>query len=405
MSVASPDGLPLPSAERLLAFLSRHGWTEVARAHDASLWHAPYDKHVEVVVPLDPDLPDAERQLVRALDDVAVATSVPTREIALNVLRSQADVLRVRDSVETPDDGSISYAHAQSMMNGIRDLLVASAAATDMKRPYFGKRKKHRASRVAETLQMGHTERGSFTMTVVVPEPFSEAPGGEQTLVTEPAYSYQRRVFITLARAITAVRTATDSAHTDANYAPFLDGVISGISADLCQALTRLIGAARAPSSVAVTIDWGSATSPTQALAGEVSFAPRDVPVLGEAIARLRPGYEDLQREIEGRVIGLRLGEDETEGVATVRTIVQGERHLVRVPLQGLDHSAAVRAYEQKADLHLTGDLVREGTLYYLFNATRGRGPVQGEIEADPPVSDNSPSDGMEELRPRPGRD
>lgn len=374
MSDASPPAHPssLRSGD-VEALLQRLNWREVERREGwASLWRpeGAREEGPEILVPEDTERPDYLRLINRALDDIGRVVGLSPAEVAVNASQTRSDVLRIRDLVETGPEYSVPLTHGIQLVDGVRKLLIAGAAATDRKRPYFGRSKKRRASGIGDKVHLGQTDRGSFVLTLLVAEPVLDRRADTTSspeLDTEPTHSYERRALVTAMRALAATRNAVSAAQAGDGYGPFLDAVAEGVSADLCEAVIELTSSARS-SGVEFEVSW-AARPRSPVTPASVGFEPRDVPTLQEAHRRLRPDSDRSEFELVGTVEGLRRNVEDPEGLVTIRGTVDGQQRLVRVPLQGDSYSLATRLHDSRDQVEVVGDLVQERGTHYLFNA------------------------------------
>ena len=144
----------------------------------------------------------------------------------------------------------------------------------------------------------------------------------------------------------------------------FADSVDKGVSANLCEALVRIIGSFP---TLDISIAWAR-TRPMESHSVVVQFGDADAAVLGEA-ARL---FRDREPRPDTTLFGFvqRLERDETaaDGSIYLRTSIDGRNHSVAAVLRRSDYEAAIQAHSRRAPIILEGDLERIGQRWRLLN-------------------------------------
>ena len=149
-------------------------------------------------------------------------------------------------------------------------------------------------------VRLGQTEQGSFVVTLltpVVPPPvpalFSDLEDGDAPI--------ERRITRRLTEALGVTRKATEKA-ASGDGTEFDDAVTGGVSANLCEALVKLIGPFP---TLDVGVTWAR-TRPMTSVVDTFRFGETDVPILNEAARGFRSQEPQLNRRVFGIVRRLR---------------------------------------------------------------------------------------------------
>ena len=242
-------------------------------------------------------------------------------------------------------------------------MLLAAACSLSNPRPIYRSGAHREATDYLDRVSLGHTEQGSYIITVLSPTilpPMQTTYLPEEALEHEP---FERRMTRRLAEALWATREATErtvAGQTDA----FSEAVRRGVSANLCDALVRLIDPFR---QFDVSFVWAR-TYPMYARINTVRFSSSDAPVLRAASQLFRDRGPRRDVRIFGMVWRLTRDEDDTEGTVTMHAIVDERIQSVTAVLSQSDYLDAIRAHEDKLGIILEGDLERIGQRWRLSN-------------------------------------
>ncbi len=138
----------------------------------------------------------------------------------------------------------------------------------------------------------------------------------------------------------------------------------SGVSANLCEALVRIIEPFPA---LDINVSWAR-TRPTTT-SGTVRFGQSDAALLREAARLLRERAPKPDMRLHGFVRILEHGEKEADGTIRLRTEIDGQRQSVTAVLEQADYECAVQAHGDRVPVVLLGDLERAGQRWKLLNA------------------------------------
>ena len=190
----------------------------------------------------------------------------------------------------------------------------------------------------------------------------------------------ERRMTRRLVEAVTAARQATERAAAGDDGA-FEETVASGVSANLCEALVRII---EPFPTLDVGVSWAR-TRPVAATGTVARFGRADAALLREAARSLRERAPRPEVRLHGFVRLLKRGEAEDDGTIRLATDIDGQRQSVVAVLEQADYERAVQAHKDRALVVLAGDLERTSQRWRLLNPH-----VEGVLRDDGPASQES---------------
>ncbi len=382
----------------IAAYLATSGWQlEQTYGPAAEVWREG-DSQTRVLLPRDPTYLDFRSRLNDALRLLAALHEFTPQQLAVSVLQTRADVLYVR-AEQTDLDGSIPLKQADALVGGSLHMLEAAALATVRPQASYASRRPRRVTEfVNNDLRMGHTQRGSFIITILTrlgeeteaqvngpadvienskdegaasrspaTTPASEATGdspAEELSRTVRIPAFQRRVMTTLSTGLeAAARTAGDP-----NMVALAGGVDRGASSNLYAALDEM-SKFEGLGSLDLSFAWAPAVPQTSDVESTIIFTHDELPRFGTARDRLRERPAIVRDSVTGQVVRLERGADAEEGVVTIAGVVgEGKTRNVRIGLQGATYRQAVRAHDRRSPVTCSGDIERIGTTYWMRN-------------------------------------
>ena len=214
-----------------------------------------------------------------------------------------------------------------------------------------------------EGIRLGQTEHGSFVVTLLTPVVSPPLPAlfQEHDDSDDPI---ERQMTRRLSEALAAARKATERA-TTGDEAAFAGSVERGVSANLCDALVKLIGPFP---TLDLSVAWAR-TRPINPPREIFRFARADAAILSEAARQFRNREPQPDTRLFGTVQRLKRDEDEASGTIYLRTPIDGKNRSVAVVLKKAEYDRAIQAHKEKMPIILQGDLERNGRRWRLLNA------------------------------------
>lgn len=324
---------------------------------------------IELLVPRNRDSSDLDQRIEGAITTLSqledrepnlIISSI--RSIGFDVVRSRIpDVLVIGDTIQLES--------ARNYINGMKDLLAATATTELRPQPFFGRQSKE-ATDYSEKCRFAHTYRGSFGFTIE--SPLTPEITDDALFDIEPAPPFERRVVQRLALGIKHVVEAVDSN----DVRPLVDGFRNGFGANGCEKFANLIHST-AYSGMAFGFTFSPEWKVPEALRPSVEYSvgPRHVEMARAAAQALRGESLETPVDITGTVVRLQneadpsdltslMGEGE---ISVLYSSEYGDIH-VRVSLSPAEYLKAVQAHSLGRSVRVSGMLVHRGRFWFLNN-------------------------------------
>ena len=347
------------SPAALSAYARTAGWRRVERYGDHSDVYAA-ENWPEVILPRTDRLGDYPSVVSQLVGIFAKAAGWDEPSLYRVLVTADRDVIRVR--VTESDDGSLTVNDGIDLIGGARDMLLSVACSMNEPKSLYRLGANKEASNLLNQVRLGQTDQGSFVVTLLTPV----VPPPMPALLPDPEdrdAPVERKMTKRLSEALTAAREATEKT-TAGDGDAFADAVASGVSANLCEALVRLIGPFP---TLDIGISWAR-TRPVASVGTVVRFARADSPILREAARLFRDRVPRPDARLYGFVRLLAHPETDDDGTIRLVTSIDGQRQSVTAVLEQSDYEKAVHAHGIKALVTLKGDLERTGQRWRLLN-------------------------------------
>ena len=315
----------------------------------------------EIIVPRTERLGDYASVVATLIDTFATVVGQDELAVYRSLVTADRDVVRVRAG--EGNDGSVTLSAGVELLGGVRDMLLSAACSLREARPVYRPGANREAVELLAGLRLGQTEQGSFVVTVLTGAVPAPLPGLFPDLDDRNAPT-ERRLTKRLVGAVAAARVAAErTAAGDASA--FGEVVADGVSANLCDALVRLI---EPFPTLDVDVSWAR-TRPVNGAAAVVRFGRADAVVLREAARALRDRAPRSGVRLCGFVRRLKRGEGGEDGTITLSAKIDGQRQSVSAVLERADYDRAVQAHRDRTPIVLVGDLDRVGQRWRLLSA------------------------------------
>ncbi len=360
ISIRDRNALLAVSPAALSAYARASGW----KRQDAYRVHSDVyvgEARPEIIVPRTERLGDYASVVAMLIDTFASVADEDALTVYRDLVTADRDIVRVRAAES--DDGSVGLDDGVNLVSGARDLLLSAACSIREPQPVYRPGANREAAELLKQMRLGQTDQGSFVVTLltpVVPPPmpalFSDPDDGNAPI--------ERRTTRRLVEAVTAARRATERAAAGDDGA-FEETVSSGVSANLCEALVRII---EPFPTLDVGVSWAR-TRPMAIQGTVVRFGRADAALLREAANSLRERAPRPDVRLHGFVRLLKRGEAEDDGTIRLATDIDGKQQSVVAVLGRADYDRAVQAHKDRALVVLAGDLERAGQRWRLLNS------------------------------------
>ena len=317
----------------------------------------------DIIVPRTQRVADYGFVVGRLIEEFSRVVDADPRVVYHDLVNADRDVIRVR--VPDADEDSIPVEQGVGLVSGARDLLLAAACSLEHRRPVYRVGSNQRAMEYLRRVRLGHTERGSFAVTLLPPvvPPEVEPPEEYEDSVPSRGEPLERRMTDHFVSTLSATKSAVEETASGSAQA-FAEALSSGSSANFCEAMVSLIGPFP---ELEVSVAW-ALTRPTSSGKSAFTFFQDDAPVLREASEAFRSRGPKHDVRLFGKVSRLVREDDEEDGRITIRASVDGRIQSVSSFLNWEDYETAIIVHHGEAVLGLEGDLERIGQRWHLQN-------------------------------------
>ena len=360
VDIRDASALQAISPAALSAYARNAGWKKIEGYGAHSDVYAA-EEMPEVILPRTERLGDYASVVSRLIAIFAKAAGRDELSLYRDLVTADRDVVRTR--VTETDDGSLTLNRGVDLISGARDLVLAAACSLRESQPLYRLGANRETNDLLEGIRLGQTEHGSFVVTLLTPVVSPPLPTPVQ-VYDDADDPIERQMTRRLTEALAATREATERA-TAGDGTAFADSVDKGVSANLCDALVKLIGPFP---TLDISVAWAR-TRPISPPQEVFRYSRADAAILSEAARQFRNREPQPDTRLFGTVQRLRRDEDEASGTIYLRTSIGGKNRSVAVVLKKTEYDRAIQAHKEKTPIILKGDLERSGQRWRLLNA------------------------------------
>lgn len=242
------------------AYLRSKGWHEESSGYErATLWTLETDtgKLEEILVPNDTSLRDFAIRMAEAFWTLEQVEQRPNLDVLRDIIYASSDVIRLRRLTEADTPGAIPLIDGVTIVEEALALITAAACSAVLPRKVVPSRRPVEVQDYLRRVKLGQTEQGSFVLTIVSNVAPLLTPGAPNLLelMDDP---FPRRVTKTLTAALGAVKEGITAVRESSGLEVFVKSVEQGVSADLCEAIVRLIEATGPSAYIGFEVTWDS---------------------------------------------------------------------------------------------------------------------------------------------------
>ena len=359
VSIRDTDALRAVSPAALSAYARAAGWSPQERYRVHSDIYVG-EARPEIIVPRTVRLGDYASVVSRLIETFAQVSGQDELTVYRSLVIADRDVVRVRAAES--DDGSVTLNQGADLIGGARDMLLSVACSLRDPRPVYRAGANREAAELLKRVRLGQTDQGSFVVTLLTPV----VPPPMPALLPDPDdlnAPIERRMTRRLVEALSAARGAVERTAAGEEGA-FGESVASGVSANLCEALARII---EPFPTLDVGVSWAR-TRPMTASGTVVRFGWADTAVLREAARSFRDRAPRPDVRLHGFVRLLKRGQADDDGTIGLAADINGQRQSVMAVLEREDYERALQAHSDRALVVLAGDLDRIGQRWRLLS-------------------------------------
>ena len=239
--ILDAESLRAISPAALAAFAREEGWSKAESFGTHADVYAGSGRS-EIILPRTDLLADYASAVSRLIEVFSKFTDRGQLTTYRDLVGADRDVIRVRAS-GSEEDGSVALDAGVKIVAQARDMLLAAACAARTPQPIYRAGANREASDYMGRVRLGQTEHGSFVVTLLAPVPPLLQPVQlplDRTWIALHEEPMERMVTRRLMEALDACRKASEIAFSGDSGA-FEHAVASGVSANLCEAVSGLI--------------------------------------------------------------------------------------------------------------------------------------------------------------------
>ncbi|WP_084144680.1 hypothetical protein [Amycolatopsis jejuensis] len=330
------DVVVLPPVADVVTYLRIHGWLSSPPGPGGTLW---VKGEARIEVPDEPDdalLESVLRRLANVEDRNIKTTAEAVRYVRFDVTHMRAvNDYRIIDK--------IPLEAATKLIGSARKMLRATATTARWERAQIGSSYSRIGDEVVREAFMGHTERGSFVIPVLVPirEPEPPDPArptlfdshDEPVVYDAAAEPFERRVVRTFAQSMQAVHDLV----VDPDRTPTTDHihelVYRGVSREFCAGLANVLEAS-AIGEFETRVEWAPVVPAPDTMPRRVSISAESADLVRLVAERLRQQLPPSLQVFSGTIVSFRHENPEDPfGEIGVSTIRRGRASEIKVRL------------------------------------------------------------------------
>jgi hypothetical protein len=353
----------------IVVYLRSKGWQEEPSGYErGSLWiyEAEGGKSADLLLPTDTNLRDFVLRMSEVVRTLAQVEDRPQIEVLRDLLYVNSDVIRVRRPVTVDVAGAILFSDGVKLVEKCLSLVTAAAYTAVTPKKVIPARRPLEVQDYLHRVKMGHTEQGSFVLTIISDVSPLLTPGAPNLLelMDEP---FPRKVTKTLTDALMATKKATKTVQSN-GLEVFTTAVAHGVSANFCEAVVGLLKAAGSPGTISIDVTWAATLPISMEAPKSIEFSYEEISVLIEAARFLRASSPLEGLAITGVITDLHREQNAQDGIVTVFGVVDGVLRRILLPLISADYQVAIEAHREKRGVYFVADIIHEGRQYTAIN-------------------------------------
>lgn len=358
----------------LRSYLESQGWADGGFWGHRATIHAKEHggRNWEVLVPLRDTVSDYAESMAEAVAVLAAVEERSQLDVFSDLQGAGADVIPL-NSLNGMGKEALSLRQSADLYKDANDLLAAAARAVEKPQAaYRGGMSATVANYLGQVKPMPSYYAG-YSLTLHSPV---AARLGEQLELNSDDAPFARRVTLQLADALQSANTAVSKAAAGNSLTPFQDAVLSGVSANLCDAVSRL---AKDGHGIRIGIKW-AAVRPSGKPQANYQFTSQSADILEEAAKHFRRNEPSYDEQVIATVVKLEREPHEFDGRALLLSLREGRTVRLQVQFEQAAYNMVIQAFQERTPIALDGDIHRVGQGYELRNPRNLR-PVEGDSD------------------------
>jgi hypothetical protein len=351
--------MPLPTIDELQRYMRDVGWRPLAPGVGGTLWTKD-GRHVGVPIDAsgDPAL------ILGVVARVAPVENMPSDDVIFRARNFRVDRTDLHAGTSSTWSDSIPLQAAEALLASARLMLRSAGTTAARERAEIDGHYAPRGDDVVSAARMGHTERGSFIIPIIVPIPDRGSDATylglyEQDEVEHPE-PFARRVTRTFAQALHAVKEIVVDPGTEPT-APRLQAVVErGVSREFCKGLARIL-AESSQGEVQAKFAWAKNYKPPASVPATITMPAEAGELVARAGVLLHQMKPQVQHTFTGPIERLEFTQGEPSGYIAVSTVRNGRPCKIWVRLPAQDYLEHAVFWHQSGQTVIVEGLVEGG--------------------------------------------
>lgn len=337
-----------------------NGWNEQSPGPTGALWTRNGKR---IGVPSEPD----NELIAGVVKRLAFAEQRDLADVVTSVKYLLFDVTHLRADSDYRYADAIPLETGAKIVNSARTMLRATATTARWERAHIGSNYSKYGDDVVAQALMGHTQKGSYVIPVLMPLPEPEGADLHQPALDldheqvefhrSPSEPFERRVIRTFAQSMQAVKELVVDPAREPRADDMHELVYRGVSREFCYALAGILKQ-RSIGEFEASVDWAQAVPAPATMPRSVTIDSEAESLVSKAADKLRQQKVDPSRVFSGTIVQLRHeSPDDPFGEIAISTVRQGHASEILVRLR-------MPLYQKAWDWHYQGRAVLvEGTV------------------------------------------
>lgn len=330
----------------------------------ATVWSL---EDAEFLVPKNRSVGDYALRVSETLNELSKIENRSTLDIFYDISLIGFDIYRFRNSSEETRAGTLPLAAGMEFVASSKELLMSAACSAYSAKLNYPSKKPHVAEEYVNQVRMA-AEKGSFVITLLAPIDPILVPQQQSLLEINQhdTMPYEHRIGLMLNSGLRTLEDVARKAAEIGKIDPFLNNAEKGVSANLCEAVTRLHQSAQ-NGLLEIGITW-SRNRNTKRRYENITINRDYIPVIREAARTIKLSIPEQSQTIKGVVTQLHKEPFHDKGRVTILDVASGQARRVQVDLPDSEYQRALSAHRDFKDIEISGDLTRNGRTWELKN-------------------------------------
>lgn len=334
--------------EHIRLFLKLNNWNYIDTiGTKAEIWRDTKDFD-EVIIPISQNLKDFEERYNVFIQKLGNHYNKSYNEILDYLKTDISDSISIQLSAPDLQDGTIPVNDGVNLFNKAKEMIIAAGMSTLKKKKYFGNNRPEEILNFVKNLRLGQTKHGSYIINIL------SSIDNEQSNSIEIKDTFSRKVLSNLDSSILALKTTSEEYLNTNDINIFEKTIESGVSANLCDAISSLSGEIGRRFSINISLPSYKISETKN---NKYEFSQELIPIIKKASEFLKQDIVEENYSITGHVIKLQRETFDQDGNIAIQANIDGISRIVKIFLIPEDYTKAINAHKNDLLIKCTGDL------------------------------------------------